>query len=259
MTVNRGPLRRFLQLVVWCIVAASAAGGQSLPVQETALQKLKRWVADRLKIDFLLYDRITRFRGGDGETNRASTVRVFDFSVHRETDVWECAGCRSPVMVGPAEVLVLSEDGHVTGYDLSNRTSSQYSGQTRLAMLVAGLPAEREFIGLVSDDGENDGCKLKASAFAISGKDVVALKNPPGACAESAKELFLPGALRNGRLIQSSQGPLKRLTVHEIVQTGGEYLVKPGDSVSRTLDNDGISRFSPVWIDDTRILYLADR
>jgi hypothetical protein len=247
-------------LAAWGILAALVTTGQGPPGQETALQKFKRWLADRLKIDLLLYDRVTRFRGGEGETDRAVTLRVFDLSIDKETDKLDCAGCRSPVMIGRDEVLTLGGDGRTIGYHLPNRVSTPYSSPLHLTMLVTGFPTGNEFVGLVSVDiGNPDTCKLKAVAFAIRGDSVLPARESPDACVESMNDLFLPGALRNERLLQASRGPLRKLTIHSIVQTGRDYLVGPGDPVSKKLDNDGISRFSPVWVDDTRILYLADK
>lgn len=259
MTRHRYQFRRSLIVAALCILLVPGASGQGSAGQETALQKFKRWLADRLKIDFVIYDRVTRFRGGATNTSRAVTLRVFDRSIDKETHIWNCSGCNSPVMIGPAEVLVLSGDGHLIGYHLSNRNSTQYSGQPSLAMLVAGLPAEHEFIGLVPRDGAAQECKLKARVFAIRDNNVIAALDSPEACVDSMDELFLPSALRNEKLIQASQGPLRKLSIHGIVQAGGEYLIAPGNPVSKTLDNDSVSRFSPVWIDDTRILYLADK
>src|SRR5262245_21366811 len=107
---------------VWLFVAISVSSvGQ---VQESALQKFRRWLAEKVRIDFRVYDRISRYRGGveDG-TPHGAGLRVLDLTTGVETQGGQCGECWSPIMVTGSEALVVTPGGRLVGYNIEKRTS----------------------------------------------------------------------------------------------------------------------------------------
>jgi hypothetical protein len=237
------------------ILASQLAG------QQTPLQRFKRWLADQLKIDFSLYDRISVYRGPGAESiPHGASLRVFDLARGMETVQWRCDECWSPVMNGSSEVLVLSTGNRLVGYDLATHVAKGYAfgnPQPPIEALVA--VREGQLIALVRVSSNNANCALRPAVFRLRREGITELVPAPEGCIDSPAGLFPIGALRNSRIVRESREGVAKLKIHQIRNTGGLLLEAPGQPLSKTLDSDGISRFSAVWVDDSRILYLGDK
>jgi hypothetical protein len=227
------------------------------------------WLVRLLGIDLKVYERLTRVRPDDTDEGAGERLLKLNLQTEQETEIWRCGGCWSPVPVGEAEIAVLKGDGVwlVPAPPAAPRLAVAQRG---LTAIIGALPDQPRRLLLIAETG-NPQCRYAPRVADLSSAADPAsnrLQDPPGAplaCFNNTQDLMTAikaSRTRNNTLLSDTRHKgvnlgLSRLTKATVVSPQPP----PPQPVPLTprlneLD-DGVGRFSPNWLNDREVVYVA--
>lgn len=228
------------------------------------------WLVRLLGIDPRVYERLTRVRPDDTDEGAGERLLKLNLQTEQETEIWRCGGCWSPVRVGEAEIAVLKADG-VWLVPSPPAVPKLAVAQRGLTVIIGALPDQPRRLLLIAETG-NPQCRYapRVADLSAAAADPASnrLQDPPGApptCFNSAQDVMVAIKLsrtRNNTLLSDTRHKGVSLRLSQLTKA---TVVGPQPAPPQPVPltprlnelDDGVGRFSPNWLNDGEVVYVA--
>lgn len=239
---------------------------QPTPASSSTSNRVKEWFCRTFGIDPKVYERLTRVRPGEAETDSGTRLVKLDLRTEQEVELWACAGCWSPTRLNATELVVLKRDGIWLVPPAPATPRLVFPGDQLIA-IIGTMPQQPDNLLVIARTNDEQ-CRYAlrvanlASAEPLASRRLQMPPDSPPVCFTGANDLvsMIKASRRRNDVVLSD-------TRRRGTALGASQLTKlpmltedPQPAPLTPLLNsrdDAIGRFSPNWWSDTEIIYVT--
>jgi hypothetical protein len=243
------------------IAFALAVAVWSMQPSETLLERVCRF----LKIDPKIYKKLTSVRGTEHE-GIGQRLMVADLERRRTSELWNCSGCWSPIIVSMGQLAVAKSDG-IWVVSRDGQQAKLVVPASNITRLVGVIPEKgRLVLALTVEGGGTDALYSPV----VADLDHGLLKAAPTELAKGFREAEIlyfprpdrfrvfpqPDGTRIGKFISASATRPRYLLTSTLPEGERAHLSENTDLLPWLNSKGMVERFDPIWLSDREVAFL---